>query len=106
MVEVVKTDSGISISCVRLMEKLRKSEEEAEARGEARGEAIGRIKGKREELVNKVCRKMKLGQSIEKIAEDLVEDISVIEPIYSAAESLAPEYDPEIVMLRLAEAPI
>lgn len=63
MVEVVKTDSGITISCVRLMEKLSRSEKEAEARGEARG----RAKGKKEELVARVCKKRKLGQSLEKL---------------------------------------
>lgn len=58
--------------------------------------------GKRKELVTRVCKKMKLGQSLEKIAEDLVEDISVLEPIYQAAEQLAPEYDPEAVLYKLA----
>lgn len=107
MVEVVKTDSDISISCVRLMEKLKRSEKEAEVKGEAigkvKGEAIGRAKGKEEELVARVCKKRKLGQSLEKIAEDLVEDVSVIKPIYSAAEQFAPDFDPDAVLQKLAE---
>ncbi len=102
MVEVVKTDSGTSISCVRLMEKLERSKAEGEAIGKAEGIAEGKVIGKRKELVTRVCKKMKLGQSLEKIAEDLVEDISVLEPIYQAAEQLAPEYDPEAVLYKLA----
>lgn len=100
MVEVVKTDSGTSISCVRLMEKLERSKME----GEAKGEAIGKTKGKREELITRVCKKMKLGQSLEKIADDLVEDISVIEPIYSAAERFAPDFDQEVIIQKLEDA--
>lgn len=116
MVEVVKTDSGTSISCVRLMEKLERSKAEGEvkgraegkiegkAEGKAEGEAIGRTKGKREELITRVCKKMKLGQSLEKIADDLVEDVSVIEPIYRAAERFAPDFDQEIIIQKLEDA--
>ena len=38
---------------------------------------------------------------MEEIAEDLEEDISVIEPIYQAAEEFAPEYDPDPVFERV-----
>lgn len=106
MVEVVKTDSGTTISCVRLMEKLRRSRVEGEAigrvEGKAEGEAIGRVKGKAEELVTRICKKMRQGQSMEKIAEDLVEEVSVIEPIYHVAEKFAPEYDLEAVLQKMA----
>ena len=87
MVEIVKLDSETSISCVRLMEKLARSE----------------AKGKTEELISRVCKKMKLGQPLEKIAEDLVEEVSVIEPIYQAAEKLAAEYDSETIMQKVLE---
>lgn len=118
MVEVVKTDAGTTISCVRLMEKLKRSEAigrevgeeigraEGEAIGRARGEATGREKGRTEELVTRVCRKRKLGQSLEKIAEDLVEDVAVIGPIYHAAEQFAPEYAPEAVLQKLSAGKI
>lgn len=97
MVEIVKFDSETSISCVRLMEKLARSE----AEGEMKGKAEGRAEGKTEKLVAQVCKKRKLGQSLEKIAEDLVEEISVIEPIYTAAEKFAPAYEPEAVIQSL-----
>lgn len=54
-------------------------------------------------LVSRVCKKMKLGQPLEKIAEDLVEEVSVIEPIYQAAEKLAAEYDSETIMQKVLE---
>ena len=53
--------------------------------------------GKIETLIKLVCKKMRLAQSLEKIAEDLVEEISVIEPIYKTAEKFAPEYDARLV---------
>lgn len=53
--------------------------------------------GKIETLITQVCKKMRLAQSLEKIAEDLVEEISVIEPIYKTAEKFAPEYNARLV---------
>ena len=105
MVEIVKVDPETTISCVRLTEKLDRSKKEGEVIGEARGRSEGKIEGKMEELVTRVCRKMKLGQSLERIAQDLVEDVSVIGPIYREAEKCAPVYEPESVLHRLtAEA--
>ena len=117
MVEMLKIDSETTIYCVRLMEKLERSKKEGEAIGEARGkaegeargkaegkaegEAIGEVRGKAEgnlqRLVTLVCKKMKLRQSLEKIAEDLVEEVSVIEPIYN----MAGKYDPEKILEEL-----
>ena len=93
MVEIVKLDSETTIACVRLMEKLERSRQ--------KGETRGKTKGREEQLITLVCKKMKLGQSLEKIATDLVEEMSVIEPIYKAAEKSAPEYDPKSVMKSL-----
>ena len=62
------------------------------------GEAVGEARGEAEKLITQICKKMKLGQRLEKIASDLVEEISIIEPIYKAAEKFAPDYDPSIVM--------
>lgn len=90
MVETVKKDPEMSIAYLRLREKLRRSERE--------GEKKGRITGNFERLVTQVCKKMQKNQSMVKIAEDLVEEVSVIAPIYHAAEKFAPEYDPELVL--------
>ena len=100
MVEMLKKDSETTICCVRLMEKLERSKKEGEAIGEARGKAEGNL----QRLVTQICKKMKLGQSLEKIAEDLVEEVSVIEPIYNMAGKYEPEYDTELVMKELAAA--
>lgn len=85
MVEIVKIDPETTISCVRLMEKLDRSQKK------------GETKGNLQKLVTQVCKKRKLGQSLEKIAEDLVEEVSVIKPIYKTAEKFAPEYDAKLV---------
>ncbi len=57
----------------------------------------GKLEGKTETLVTQVCKKMRMAQPLEKIAEDLVEEVSVIEPIYRTAEKFAPEYDAGLV---------
>lgn len=85
MVEILKIDPETTISCVRLMEKINRSQKNGEK------------KGNLQKLVTQVCKKRKLGQPLEKIAEDLVEEVSVIEPIYKAAENFAPEYDATLV---------
>ena len=41
------------------------------------------------------CKKLAKGKSINVIADELEEDISVIEPICKTAESFAPDYDPD-----------
>lgn len=71
--------------------------EEAYEDGMEEGEKKGEKKGDLKRLVSLVCKKMKMNQSLEKIAEDLFEEIPVIEPLYRAAKKFAPEYDPESV---------
>lgn len=93
MTETVKRDPETSIKYLRLLEKLNQSKKEGELKGYADGELIG----KTIEKITQVCKKMRLHQSLEKIAEDLVEEVSVIEPIYRTAQKFAPGYDPQLV---------
>lgn len=64
--------------------------------------AYAREDGGLMKLVSQVCKKMKIDQPLEKIAEDLVEEVSVIEPIYHAAKSFAPDYDVEAVFKQIS----
>lgn len=57
----------------------------------------GKIDGDLHRLTVQICKKMKMGQSLEKIVEDLVEETAVIGPIYNIAEKFAPEYNPDQV---------
>ena len=63
----------------------------------------GRAAGELYQLVSLVCRKRKRQKSLEEIVEDLEEEISVIEPIYRAAEKFAPEYDQDMVFEQIRE---
>lgn len=94
MVETVKRDPETSIAYLRLQEKLNRSRKEGEKEGRREGEAVGDLR----RLAAMVCKKMKKNQSMERIAEDLVEEIETIEPIYNAAKKFAPEYDTEAVL--------
>lgn len=71
--------------------------EDAYEEGKASGKLEGKIEGKIETLVTLVCRKMRMDQTLEKIAEDLAEEVSSIEPIYKAAGEFGPEYDAKLV---------
>lgn len=65
------------------------------------GVAVGKEEGDLYRLVSLICKKMKMNQSLEKIAEDLLEENSVIEPLYLAAEKFAPDYDPDAVFRQI-----
>lgn len=75
--------------------------EDAYEEGKVNGKLEGKMEGKIETLIALVCKKMKLAQPLEKIAGDLVEEVSVIEPIYKAAEEFAPEYDVRSVLEKM-----
>ncbi len=93
MVEIVKKDPEMSIRYWRFLEELNKCEKKGYADGEAAGDL--------QRLISMVCKKMKKEKSLEEIAEDLEEEVSVIEPIYNAAKDFAPEYDPKAIFERL-----
>ena len=66
-----------------------------EASGFTKGKASGLAKGENKKLISQVCRKLKKGKTPAQIADDLEEEISLIQKICESAESFAPEYDVE-----------
>lgn len=89
MVEIVKKDPEMSIRYWKFLEELNKCEKKGYAAGDL------------QRLIIQVCKKMKKEKPLEEIAEDLEEEVSVIEPIYNAAKDFAPEYDPKAIFERL-----
>ena len=71
-----------------------KSGEEA---GIEKGRQDGKTEGETLKLINQICKKVKKGQSPEKIAEDLEEEMETVLPIYQLAIESAPEYDSETI---------
>ena len=57
----------------------------------------GKAEGRREYLTECVCKKLRKGKNIELIAEELEEEVNVIESIYEIVKSLAPDYDVETI---------
>ena len=58
-----------------------------EAKEEGRGE------GQDLKLISQICRKLKKGKTPDVIAEELEEELEIVEKICKAAEGFAPEYD-------------
>ena len=58
----------------------------------------GRKEGQRRQLIEGICKKLRKGKDIEIIAEELDENISIVEKIYEIAQNFAPEYDVEKIM--------
>ena len=85
IVEIVKKDPEMSIGYWSFLEELNRCKKE----------------GDQQRLISQVCKKMKKEKPLEEIAEDLEEEVSVIEPIYNAAKEFAPEYDPKAVFERM-----
>ena len=69
--------------------------EDGFAKGEASGFSKGEVSGENKKLISQVCRKLKKGKTPAQIADDLEEEISLIQKIRESAESFAPEYDVE-----------
>ena len=63
-------------------------------RGEIAGEMRGRQEGEILKLIMLIQKKMQRGDTQEKIADDLMEDESIIKPIYEAIKK-HPEVDKE-----------
>ena len=54
--------------------------------------------GQKRHLVECICKKLRKGKDINTIAEELEEEISVIEKIYMTAQKFAPDYDVEEIL--------
>ncbi len=61
-------------------------------------ERKSRKKGRMEEKISLICRKLRKRKTIDEIADDLEEDISLVESLCKVAEQFAPEYDEEKVI--------
>ena len=70
-----------------------------EMRKEERSE--GRLEGRTQTLIELVCKKIRKGKSLDTIADETEEELSVITPIYQAALSNAPDYDCEKIFAQL-----
>ena len=71
--------------------------EEGEAKGRAEGKAEGRTEGESYKLVSMVCRKLRKGKEPERIAEELEEEVELIQRICQTAKEFGPGYDEEKV---------
>ena len=60
---------------------------------EKQGLAEGREQGCEQKLIEIICKKIKKGKSPEQIAEELEEDLFIVEEICHAAKVAAPDYD-------------
>ena len=76
---------------------------DGEVRGEAKGMARGEKNGQLQTLISLTVRKLRKGNSVEQIADELEADMATIAPICQAAEEFAPEYDEEKIFERLKE---
>ncbi len=71
--------------------------------GRNEGKIEGKAEGETSKLILQVIRKFQKGKNMEETAEDLEEDISVIEPIYNAVKASAPGYDVDEIYWKLSE---
>ena len=69
--------------------------EEGKAEAKDEGRAEGRAEGKKAQLIKQVCKKLKKGKTPDMIAEELEEDLTVIEGICTEAQKYAPDFDCE-----------
>ncbi len=58
----------------------------------------GREEGRKRYLTECICKKLRKGKDIALIAEELEEEVSVVEKIYEVAKNFAPNYDVEAIL--------
>lgn len=66
------------------------------------GEQKGIERGSDMKLITQICLKLQKGKTPEQIADDLEEDLSVVESIYEIAKKFAPSYDYDEIYRALA----
>lgn len=66
--------------------------------GERSGEARGEARGENRKLVELSCRKLRKGKAPEVIAQELEEELGLIQEICQAASGFAPDYDCDKVL--------
>lgn len=84
-VKKIKASEKIGVKYMQLWEEMALAREEAKAEGKAEGE--------NSILVGLICRKLRKNKSIEQIAEELENDVSVVRDICRAAQPFAPDFD-------------
>ena len=77
--------------------KRKRDEKAREAYVWEEGEAKGRTEGESYKLVSMVCRKLRKGKEPERIAEELEEEVALIQRICQAAKEFGTGYDEEKV---------
>lgn len=104
MVKTVKNDPEVvarhMIGYLMRQEELNRMRKEV-AEGRAEGRAEGKAEGEFYNKISLICKKLRKNKTLEKIAEELEEEVSAIEPIYSKAKEFAPEYDSDMVFERI-----
>ncbi len=80
-VKQIKTSEKMGVKYMQLWEEMALARQEAE------------MEGRLESKIELVCKKLRKNKSLEQIAEDLEEDLSVIQSIWKVAEPFAPEFD-------------
>ena len=82
-----------------LMEEYNEAEvlELTREEGKEEGRKEGRKEGQLKMLIMQSCRKLRKGKNASQIAEELEEDLPVIQDIVFAAADFAPGYDPDAI---------
>ena len=77
--------------------------EEGIKKGLEEGRAEGRAEGYLQLLIAQICRKVSIGQSLERIREDLGNDLPEVESLYNLALESGPEADQEEILKNYRE---
>lgn len=101
--EFLKSQRAEVISMSVLEFDLEKQLGFARAEGREEGERHGRMQGSDLKLISQICRKLGKGKTAAAIADELDEDLDVVEQICEIAAGFAPEYNTEKIYEALQE---
>ena len=94
-VKKIRASEKMGVKYLQKWEELVYAKDEGRAEGKAEGRAEGKAEGKKAQLIKQVCKKLKKGKTPNMIAEELEEDLTVIEGICTEVQKYAPDFECE-----------
>ena len=95
---------GFDLPAMR--EEARIAKENARIEGLAEGRAEGLEEGEKKKTIELVCRKLRKGKEPSEIANELDEDLTIVENICNVASGYAPDYDIDKILEGVKETTI
>lgn len=99
-VKRIKASGQVEVSYVRTQERERLIREEGREQGREQGREEGQVR----KLLEQISKKLRRGDPLQKIADDLCEEVTLVQRFGDALQKCSPKYDPDEAFAYLKNA--